>query len=114
MTRRRWGRASVAQRGRPGSNPGAGSSTLKGDDMSGKRRQRGGGGVMDDKILAAMNEAEQKAWEALSGYKFWMLGYHAARWINYNKLLDKSKPNPFRDAVNLGRQKIDNLGEDKL
>ena len=41
--------------------------------------------------------------------KFWMFGYHAGRWINYNKLLDKPLANPFRDAVNLARNKLDEI-----
>jgi len=60
-------------------------------------------------ILEAMEEAERKAWEALAGYKFWMFGYHAARWINYNKLLSKPRRNPFSDSVELARQKIEEL-----
>jgi len=56
-------------------------------------------------IIEAMKDAEKKAWEALAGYKFWMFGYHAGRWVNYNKLLPKSLPNPFKDAVTLARQK---------
>lgn len=40
-----------------------------------------------DTILASMRDAEIKAWEGLRGYKFWMFGYHAARWVNYNQLL---------------------------
>ena len=59
----------------------------------------------EDKIISAMQEAEQSAWEALSGYKFWMFGYHAARWVNYNKLLSHGQPNPFRDVVKLARDK---------
>jgi hypothetical protein len=66
-----------------------------------------------EKILEAMADAEQKAWEALSGYKFWMFGYHAARWINYNKLLEKSLPNPFKETVQLARNKIDKYKEAK-
>jgi len=31
---------------------------------------------MTDKILEAMQDAERKAWEALSGYKFWMFGWN--------------------------------------
>jgi len=59
-------------------------------------------------ILMMMEEAEEKAWEALSGYKFWMFGYHAGRWVNYNRLLSKQdrKPSPFKDAVELARSKI--------
>ena len=60
----------------------------------------------EDKIISAMQEAEQLAWEALSGYKFWMFGYHAAQWVNLNRLLEKKQPNPFRDAVLLAREKV--------
>lgn len=63
----------------------------------------------EKRIFDAMTDAEQKAWEALSGYKFWMFGYHAGRWINYNKLLDKPLANPFQDAVNLARNKLDEI-----
>jgi hypothetical protein len=38
-------------------------------------------------VLKAMANAEEKAWKSLAGYKFLMFGYHAARWVNYNKLL---------------------------
>lgn len=59
----------------------------------------------EEKIREMMAEAESKAWEALSGYKFWMFGYHAARWVNYNHLLIKKCPSPFREAVDLARTK---------
>jgi len=60
-------------------------------------------------VTAAMQDAELKAWEALSGYKFWMFGYHAGRWINYNNLLSQGerKSNPFAEAVKLARRKRD-------
>ena len=60
-------------------------------------------------ILEQMADACSKAWEAMSGYKFWMFGYHAGRWVNYNRLLPPAerKPSPFKDAVLLARQKID-------
>ena len=62
-----------------------------------------------DKINDEMQTAIEKAWEALSGYKFWMFGYHAARWVNYNRLLPgpERHGNPFRDAVALARSKVD-------
>ncbi len=62
---------------------------------------------MDSKIIQAMQDAERKAWEALSGYKFWMFGYHAGRWVNYNNLLSRKFQNPFRDCVALARRKIE-------
>jgi len=60
-------------------------------------------------IREQMSDAVEKAWEALSGYKFWMFGYHAGRWVNYNRLLPKPERlgNPFIDAVKLARSKID-------
>lgn len=38
-------------------------------------------------ILNQMTDAEEKAWKALAGYKYWMAGYHMARWVNYRRLL---------------------------
>ncbi|KKN39256.1 hypothetical protein LCGC14_0745390 [marine sediment metagenome] len=64
---------------------------------------------MRDIILREMRDAERKAWEGLAGYKFWMFGYHAARWINYSRLLDERFPNPFRDTVGVARRKIEEL-----
>ena len=65
--------------------------------------------LTQSKIHEGMSDAVEKAWEALGGYKFWMFGYHAGRWVNYNRLLPgpERKPNPFSDAVKLARQKID-------
>ena len=58
-------------------------------------------------LAEKMSIAERKAWEALSGYKFWMFGYHAAQWVNMNSLFPHSErfANPFRDAVNLAKNK---------
>ena len=66
-------------------------------------------------ILAAMRDAETKAWEGAAGYKFWMFGYHAARWVNYNQLLpsDQRFRNPFKALVEIARQKID-TAQDRL
>lgn len=60
-------------------------------------------------IFASMVEAEVKAWEALAGYKFWMFGYHAARWVNYNQLLPRERrmASPFRSLVLFGRTRAD-------
>jgi hypothetical protein len=68
---------------------------------------------MDDdlknKIFEKMLDAEENAWMALSAYKFWMFGYHSARWVNYNKLLPRSErqKNIFRELVEIGRRKAD-------
>jgi len=67
--------------------------------------------VTDDVILAAMRDAEVKAWEGLRGYKFWMFGYHAARWVNYNQLLPNIQRfrSPFRSLVEIADRKLDQL-----
>lgn len=59
--------------------------------------------TMEERILEAMRDAEERAWEALAGYKFIMFGYHASRWVNYRKLLGKAMPNPFREVVGLAQ-----------
>ena len=50
-------------------------------------------------ILKAMAETESKALDNLARYKFSNFGYHAAMWVNYNKLLPTKKPNPFKNLV---------------
>ncbi len=69
---------------------------------------------MNNKIIQGMKDAEDKAWEALSGYKFWMFGYHAARWVNYARLLDEKYPNPFNSLVKVARNKVDNYNQEDL
>lgn len=60
-------------------------------------------------IYAALRDSEAKAWEALSGYKFWMFGYHAARWVNYNQLLPPKLRfrSPFKSLVETGARQVD-------
>lgn len=50
-------------------------------------------------MLAAMAEFEQKAWDALARYKFWMFGYHAAAWVNMNRVGGFRRANPWRGLV---------------
>lgn len=60
-------------------------------------------------IFSAMQDAETKAWEGLRGYKFWMFGYHAARWVNYNQLLPQARRfrSPFKSLVEIADRHID-------
>lgn len=60
--------------------------------------------MKEDCIRAAMDRARLAALEALSRYKFLMFGYHAAVWVNLNRLLDEPEPNPFRELVKLARE----------
>ncbi|GAI97735.1 unnamed protein product [marine sediment metagenome] len=60
----------------------------------------------DLRIKKAMAEAEEKAWEALAGYKFIMFGYHASRWVNYKNLLGEHRANPFFLMVDMAQKKV--------
>jgi hypothetical protein len=68
---------------------------------------------MDDdlknKIFEKMLDAEEKAWMALSAYKFWIFGGHASRWVYYNKLLPRPerRTNIFKELVKIGRENAD-------
>src|SRR5690349_2413107 len=57
----------------------------------------------DVRIKDKMLEAEMKAWDALSRYKFLMFGYWAAIWVHYNKLLPKKQESPFRSIVRFAK-----------
>lgn len=65
--------------------------------------------TITDVILREMKDAEIKAYEALSGYKFWMFGYHAARWVTYNKLLEKRQPSPFKSLVKIAQDLLEKV-----
>jgi len=60
-------------------------------------------------IQQEIQEAERKAWRALASYKFIMFGYHAAIWVELNRIAQsqghKRRPNPFRDLVEVARRK---------
>ena len=51
-----------------------------------------------------LNEAEHKAHDSLSRYKFMMFGYWAAVWVHLNEIGGFRKPNPFREYIALARQ----------
>ena len=57
-------------------------------------------------LLPALDEAEQKAWQALARYKFQMFGYWVSIWVHLNRLSGLRRPNPFTVAVALAQAKI--------
>jgi len=63
-----------------------------------------------ERVDEEMEDAVTKAMQALAGYKFWMFGYHAARWVTANRLSGKKRPNPFRGLVRLAQLDIDLTG----
>lgn len=62
--------------------------------------------MSEELILKKMDEAVEKAYASLAGYKFWMFGYHASSWVKYNQLLPASqkRQNPFKDLVKAARE----------
>ena len=57
-------------------------------------------------LEAHLNEAEQKAWDSLSRYKFQMFGYWAAIWVHLNRIGGFRRNNPFTDIVKLAKWRI--------
>jgi hypothetical protein len=50
------------------------------------------------------DEAAEKAYKSLAGYKFAMFGYWAGIWVHLNRLCPTRKPNPFRELVKVARR----------
>ena len=54
---------------------------------------------MRDQLLAELEDAERKAWDSLSRYKFQMFGYWAAIWVHLNRIGRFRRRNPWRGLV---------------
>ena len=50
-----------------------------------------------------LNDAEKKAWDSLSRYKFQMFGYWAAMWVHLNRIGHFRRANPFGGLVRSAR-----------
>lgn len=57
-------------------------------------------------ILDELDEAERKAWDALSRYKFWMFGYWSAIWVHLNRVSGAKRCNPWKSLVMAARSHI--------
>lgn len=57
-------------------------------------------------LLSELDEAECKAWDSLSRYKFMMFGYWASIWVHLNRISEEHRPNPWRKVVHLARKAI--------
>ena len=62
--------------------------------------------TQQEMIRHEMDEAERKAWKALSGYKFWMFGYWAAIWVHLNRLGQTRQPSPWTKLVKAARERL--------
>lgn len=57
-------------------------------------------------IEIALNEAEDKAWQALAKYKFMMFGYWVATWVYLNRVGEFNRQNPFKPLVDLAENMV--------
>lgn len=58
------------------------------------------------KLEREIAEAEDRAWVALSRYKFLLFGYWASVWVHLNRLRDVPSNNPFIDLVRQARSHL--------
>lgn len=61
------------------------------------------------RALQSLDEAEWKAWDALSRYKFVMFGYWVGVWVHLNRVSGALRPNPWRCLVGVARAKKETL-----
>ena len=55
--------------------------------------------MSDLELSRHLDEAEYKAIDALSRYKFMLFGYWAAIWVHLNQIAGEKRPNPFAPFV---------------
>lgn len=55
--------------------------------------------TLSSRLEAELDEAESKAWDSLSRYKFQMFGYWAAIWVHLNRIGEFKRPNPWSKLV---------------
>lgn len=58
----------------------------------------------EELLIAELNDAERKAWDSLSRYKFHMFGYWAAVWVHLNRISGEHRPNPWAELVQIARE----------
>lgn len=52
-----------------------------------------------------LREAERKAWDSLSRYKFQMFGYWAGVWVHLNRITCQKRANPWKELVLQAKRK---------
>jgi hypothetical protein len=65
--------------------------------------------MMDEtrkRLLHELYEAESKAFDSMSRYKFQMFGYWAAIWVHLNRIGEFKRPNPFQSFVQGARMEV--------
>jgi DNA-binding CsgD family transcriptional regulator len=61
---------------------------------------------IEESIEDLLEQVERNAWKALAGYKFIMFGYWAAIWVYHNKISPRRHSNPFKEIVDLAKEKV--------
>ena len=71
-----------------------------------KHREAVGSGMSAEyRLRTELQHAEEKAWDALSRYKFMMFGYWAAMWVHLNRVGGFKEANPWKQLVLDARQR---------
>jgi len=68
----------------------------------------------EQRLNAELDEAQAKAWDALSRYKFQMFGYWAGIWVHLNRISGQKRANPWRDLVMTARNHATTALEDTI
>jgi len=55
------------------------------------------------RLIADLDDAEAKAWDALARYKFQMFGYWCAIWVHLNRVGGFKRVNPWAGLVKAAR-----------
>lgn len=55
-------------------------------------------------VEAQLKEAEEKAIDSLSRYKFMQFGYWAAIWVHLKRISDRTHSSPFSPFVKLAKE----------
>ena len=58
---------------------------------------------LHERLMAELDEAEAKAWDALARYKFTMFGYWCGVWVHLNRVANAKRLNPWRELVQHAR-----------
>lgn len=56
-----------------------------------------------ERLIAELDEAERRAWDSLSRYKFQMFGYWAGVWVHLNRIAGLRRKNPWQALVKNAR-----------
>lgn len=67
--------------------------------------------VFKARIDQELAEAEAKAWDSLSRYKFMMYGYWCGVWVHLNRISGENRPNPWRGLVEIAKAR--RIGQDE-